>query len=179
MIGRNVFLEAGWLVGFEPTTFRTTIWRSNLLNYSHRVRPLFWNRLQRYSFYLDIPNVEYAFLSLSVIFWRVEQILMAFRLHVARNTSKHMASPWSQSIGRACLAEQEISRRLCVWGFSLERRAHQTRMIPKRCLALPSTRWRSWLVAGLGRSSRQSLLRREINWPPPLKGLGGFALGIP
>ena len=93
VIERNVFLEAGWLVGFEPTTFRTTIWRSNLLNYSHRVRPLFWNRLQRYSFYLDIPNVEYAFLSLSVIFWRVEQILMAFRLHVARKTSIHKANP--------------------------------------------------------------------------------------
>ena len=27
----------GWLVGFEPTTFRTTIWRSNRLNYSHHV----------------------------------------------------------------------------------------------------------------------------------------------
>lgn len=27
----------GWRVGLEPTTFRTTIWRSNQLNYSHRV----------------------------------------------------------------------------------------------------------------------------------------------
>ena len=27
----------GWLVGLEPTTFRTTIWRSNRLNYSHHV----------------------------------------------------------------------------------------------------------------------------------------------
>ena len=30
-------ISSGWLVGFEPTTFRTTIWRSNRLNYSHHV----------------------------------------------------------------------------------------------------------------------------------------------
>ena len=70
--------------------------------------------MQRYSFYLDIPNVEYAFLSLTVIFWRAEQILMAFRLYVTRKTSIHMANPWNQSTGIACLAEQEISRRLYV-----------------------------------------------------------------
>jgi hypothetical protein len=29
---------AGWKMGFEPTTFGTTIRRSNLLNYIHRLR---------------------------------------------------------------------------------------------------------------------------------------------
>ena len=33
----GVYLE-GCPVGLEPTTFRTTIWRSNQLNYGHRVQ---------------------------------------------------------------------------------------------------------------------------------------------
>ena len=34
-------IKMGWVVGLEPTTFRTTIWRSNQLNYTHHIVFLF------------------------------------------------------------------------------------------------------------------------------------------
>lgn len=41
----------GCLVGFEPTTFGTTIRRSNQLSYGHHVVSISRNRMQKYYFF--------------------------------------------------------------------------------------------------------------------------------
>ena len=119
------FLEAGWLVGFEPTTFRTTIWRSNLLNYSHHVWPHFWNRLQRYRFYLDIPNVNGVF-SCCLFNFGFFNGLFCLLLRVAWKPAWQPTKFLNRSTGKACLREQGTNRMLCVWDFSLERQVRQT-----------------------------------------------------
>ena len=61
----------GWKVGLEPTTFRTTICRSNQLNYVHHILV---KRVQRYEKKMVLPNFFVPFFLFFILQGLLEQL---------------------------------------------------------------------------------------------------------
>ena len=67
------FFNQGWVIGLEPTTFGTTIRRSNQLNYTHR-----FFVLANIKLFLKIQDFPINFFSLKIL-WQPQRLLLLFR----------------------------------------------------------------------------------------------------
>ena len=118
-------ISLGWLVGFEPTTFRTTIWRSNRLNYSHHVGSSLSKAVQRYNLFLNIQRNSMKFYFLKMILLLL--LRKSFSIDMARlmrwrASEVISAGIVSEGIMRKLLERLSVARsvhtRLCSMFFS-------------------------------------------------------------